>query len=58
MALGALGASRSPAAAQGGKLRPDGAVHLNPVFVPATARSVTQGRPCLLEQGLGFLLKT
>lgn len=57
MALGELGASRSQAAAQGGKLRPDGAVRLNPVFVPATARSATQGRPGLLEQGLGFLLK-
>lgn len=36
-------------AAQGGELRPAGAVHLNPVFVPATALSVTQGRPCVLK---------
>lgn len=45
MALGVLEASRSQAAAQGGKLRPDGAVHLSPAFVPATAHSVTQGSP-------------
>lgn len=49
MALGVLGASRSQVAAQGGELRPAGAVHLNPVFVPATALSVTQGRPCVLK---------
>lgn len=46
MALGVLEASRSRAVAWGEKLRPDGAVHLNPVFVPATAHSVTQGRSC------------
>lgn len=45
MALGVLEASRSQAAAQGGKLRPDGAVHLSPAFVPATAHCVTQGSP-------------
>lgn len=42
MALGVLEANRSQEGAQGGKLRPGGAVHLNPVFVPATAHSATQ----------------
>jgi hypothetical protein len=49
MALGVLEANRSQEGAQGGKLRPGGAVHLNPVFVPATAHSATQGRPGPLE---------
>lgn len=51
MALGVPEASRSRAVAWGGELRPDGAVHLNPVFVPATAHSATQGRSCSLGQG-------
>lgn len=45
MALGVLGVSRSQATAQAGKPRPEGAVRLNPVSVPATAHSATQGRP-------------
>lgn len=52
MALGVLGASRSQEGAQGGKLRLGGAVHLNPVFVPATAHSATQGRPSPLKMGV------
>lgn len=54
MALGVLGVSRSQATAQAGKPRPEGAVRLNPVSVPATAHSATQAlvHPSVGEESL------